>query len=42
LLIRTDFSFAAKVCGAMVRLSATPILNVTSGGGETGLFVMQE
>jgi len=25
----------------MVRLSATPIVNVTSGGGETGFFVLQ-
>jgi hypothetical protein len=38
-LIRTHFSFREKVCGAMVRLSATPIVNVTSGGGETGFFV---
>jgi len=29
-------------CGAMVRLSATPIVNVTSGGYETGFFVLQE
>jgi glutathionylspermidine synthase len=34
------FLFRGKVCGAMVRLSATPIVNVTSGGGETGFFVM--
>jgi len=25
----------------MVRLSATPIVNVTSGGAETGFFVLQ-
>lgn len=31
-----------KVCGAIVRLSAAPIVNVTSGGGETGFFVLQE
>lgn len=36
------FLFCGKVCGAMVRLSATPIVNVTSGGGETGFFVFQE
>ena len=36
------FLFRGKVCGAMVRLSPTPIVNVTSGGGETGFFVLQE
>jgi hypothetical protein len=36
------FLFLGQVCGAMVRLSATPIVNVTSGGGETGFFVLQE
>jgi hypothetical protein len=35
------FLFRGKVCGAMVRLSATPLINVTSGGGETGFFVLQ-
>jgi uncharacterized circularly permuted ATP-grasp superfamily protein len=35
------FLFRGKVCGAMVRLSDTPIVNVTSGGGETGFFVLQ-
>ena len=30
--------FHGKVCGAMVRLSATPIVNVSSGGGETGFL----
>jgi hypothetical protein len=35
------FLFRGKVCGAMVRLSSTPIVNVTSGGGETGFFVLQ-
>jgi uncharacterized circularly permuted ATP-grasp superfamily protein len=34
------FLFRGKVCGAMVRLSTTPIVNVTSGGGETGFFVL--
>jgi hypothetical protein len=36
------FLFCGKVCGAMVRLSASPVVNVTSGGGETGFFVIQE
>ena len=34
------FLFRGKVCGAMVRLSGSPIVNVTSGGGETGFFVI--
>jgi len=36
------FLFCGKVCGAMVRLSATPIVNTTSGGGETGFFVLEQ
>lgn len=36
------FLFSGKVCGAMVRLASSPIVNVTSGGGETGFFVIQE
>jgi len=36
------FLFAGKVCGAMVRLSSSPIVNVTSGGGETGFFVIKD
>jgi hypothetical protein len=35
------FLFRGNVCGAMVRLSSSPIVNVTSGGGETGFFVIQ-
>jgi glutathionylspermidine synthase len=35
------FLFKGKVCGAMVRLSVNPIVNVTSGGGETGFFVIE-
>ncbi|MGA7276104.1 MAG: hypothetical protein WBX14_14755, partial [Candidatus Udaeobacter sp.] len=35
------FLFLGKVCGAMVRLSSSPIVNVTSGGGEAGFFVIQ-
>jgi hypothetical protein len=36
------FLFSGKVCGAMVRLSSSPIVNVTSGGGETGFFVLHD
>ena len=36
------FLFQGKVCGAMVRLSSSPIVNVTSGGGETGFFVIDD
>jgi len=36
------FLFRGKVCGALVRLSATPIVNVSSGGGETGFFVIKD
>jgi hypothetical protein len=36
------FLFSGKVCGAMVRLSESPIVNVTSGGGETGFFVIED
>lgn len=35
------FVFRGKVNGAMVRLSDSPIVNVTSGGGETGFFVIE-
>jgi hypothetical protein len=35
------FLFCGKVCGAMVRLSDSPVVNVTSGGGETGFFVIE-
>jgi hypothetical protein len=34
------FIFRGGVDGAMVRLSDSPIVNVTSGGGETGFFVL--
>jgi hypothetical protein len=34
------FLFAGRVEGAMVRLSDSPLVNVTSGGGETGFFVI--
>ncbi len=36
------FIFRGQVHGAMVRLSDSPIVNVTSGGGETGFFVLEE
>jgi hypothetical protein len=35
------FLFCGRVCGAMVRLSGSPVVNVTSGGGETGFFVIE-
>ncbi len=35
------FIFRGVVDGAMVRLSDSPIVNVTSGGGETGFFVLE-
>jgi hypothetical protein len=35
------FLFSGKVCGAMVRLSNSPVVNVTSGGGEAGFFVIE-
>ena len=34
------FLFQGRVHGAMVRLSDSPVVNVTSGGGETGFFVI--
>ena len=36
------FLFGGKVEGALVRLSDGPVVNVTSGGGETGFFVLEE
>ncbi len=36
------FIFRGRVDGAMVRLSDSPIVNVTTGGGETGFFVLEE
>jgi uncharacterized circularly permuted ATP-grasp superfamily protein len=35
------FIFRGRVEGALVRLSDSPIVNVTSGGGETGFFVIE-
>jgi hypothetical protein len=36
------FLFRGRVEGALVRLSDSPVVNVTSGGGETGLFVIED
>lgn len=35
------FLFLGRVEGAMVRLSDSPVVNVTSGGGEAGFFVIE-
>ncbi len=35
------FLFRGRVEGAMVRLSDSPVVNVTSGGGEAGFFVIE-
>lgn len=35
------FLFCGRVEGGMVRLSDSPIVNVTSGGGETGFYVIE-
>ena len=35
------FLFRGRVHGAMVRLSGSPVVNVSSGGGETGFFVIE-
>jgi hypothetical protein len=36
------FLFRGRVCGAMVRLSGSPVVNVSSGGGETGFLVIDD
>jgi hypothetical protein len=36
------FLFRGRVEGAMVRLSDSPVVNVTSGGGEAGFFRIEE
>jgi hypothetical protein len=36
------FLFRGRMEGAMVRLSGSPVVNVTSGGGEAGLFLLEE
>ena len=35
------FLFDGRVEGLMVRLSDSPVVNVTSGGSETGFFVIE-
>jgi hypothetical protein len=35
------FLFRGRAEGALVRLSVSPVVNVTSGGGEAGLFVLE-
>lgn len=35
------FLFRGHMDGALVRLSDSPVVNVTSGGGETGFFVIE-
>jgi uncharacterized circularly permuted ATP-grasp superfamily protein len=36
------FLFRGRAEGAMVRLSDSPVVNVTSGGGEAGFFLLEE
>ncbi|HEU4934593.1 MAG TPA: hypothetical protein VFT48_21085 [Pyrinomonadaceae bacterium] len=36
------FLFQNEAEGALIRLSASPLLNVTSGGGQTALLVLEE
>lgn len=36
------FLFQNEVEGALIRLSACSLLNVTSGGGQTALLVLEE
>jgi uncharacterized circularly permuted ATP-grasp superfamily protein len=36
------FLLGGRVEGVMVRLSDSPVVNVTSGGGETGFFVIED
>jgi hypothetical protein len=35
------FLFHGRVEGVLVRLSNSPVVNVTAGGGETGFFVVE-
>lgn len=35
------FLFGGRVEGGLVRLADSPVVNVTSGGGETGFFVIE-
>jgi hypothetical protein len=36
------FLFENKVEGALIRLSSSPLLNITSGGGQTALLVLED
>jgi uncharacterized circularly permuted ATP-grasp superfamily protein len=36
------FLFENKVEGALIRLSSEPLLNITSGGGQTALLVLED
>jgi hypothetical protein len=36
------FLFQNEVEGALIRLSASSLLNVTSGGGQTALLVLED
>ena len=36
------FLFENKVEGALIRLSTGPLLNVTAGGGQTALLVLED
>jgi len=36
------FLFHGRVEGVLVRLSNSPVVNVTAGGGETGFFVVED
>jgi hypothetical protein len=36
------FWFQNEVEGALIRLSASSLLNVTSGGGQTALLVLED
>jgi len=36
------FLFENEVEGALVRLSTSPIVNVTAGGGQSALLVLEE
>jgi len=36
------FLFSGNVCGAMVRLSNSPIVNVPYGSGEIGFFLIED
>jgi hypothetical protein len=39
--LTNPFLFEGRIEGAMVRLSDSPVVNVTSGGGETGFCFIE-